>query len=284
VLVERAEAALDAALTSLRGGAATYGPHLAATAHESLVLETLLQAALSSAELRVRYQPQVDVGSGAVTGAEALVRWLRPSGVVTPDRFIPAAEASGVIVELDRWVLAEACRQARQWSQQGRPLRMACNVSSMTLAAPGFSASVLAELDASGLAPELLEIEITESLSLFEGDGAVRELTVLRDHGVHVAIDDFGTGYSNVGRLRQLPVDRVKIDQSFVRDIAEGDGAAICSVIVGLAHALELDVIAEGVETDEQLRVLSGLGCEEFQGYLASPPLEPAEFESLLTA
>jgi predicted signal transduction protein with EAL and GGDEF domain len=112
VLVERAEAALDAALTSLRGGAATYGPHLAATAHESLVLETLLQAALSSAELRVRYQPQVDVGSGAVTGAEALVRWLRPSGVVTPDRFIPAAEASGVIVELDRWVLAVACRQA----------------------------------------------------------------------------------------------------------------------------------------------------------------------------
>jgi predicted signal transduction protein with EAL and GGDEF domain len=283
VLIERAEAALDAALARPRAGVVTFGPELTASAHENLVLETLLQAALRSGELRVRYQPQVDVETRAVRGAEALVRWIRPSGTVTPDRFIPAAEATGVIVDIDRWVLREACAQAKKWADEGRGrLRMACNVSSMTLASPGFAEHVLSELRTSGLAPELLEIEITESLSLFEGGQCVQELTVLRERGVQVAIDDFGTGYSNVGRLRELPVDRVKIDQSFVRDIADGDGAAICSVIVGLAHALELDVIAEGVETDEQLGVLSELGCEEFQGYLVSPPVDAAGFELLL--
>jgi predicted signal transduction protein with EAL and GGDEF domain len=285
VLIERAEAALDAALARPRAGVVTFGPELTASAHENLVLETLLQAALRSGELRVRYQPQVDVETRAVRGAEALVRWIRPSGTVTPDRFIPAAEATGVIVDIDRWVLREACAQAKKWADEGRGrLRMACNVSSMTLASPGFAEHVLSELRTSGLAPELLEIEITESLSLFEGGQCVQELTVLRERGVQVAIDDFGTGYSNVGRLRELPVDRVKIDQSFVRDIAAGDGAAMCSVIVGLAHTLALDVIAEGVETDEQLGVLSELGCEEFQGYLVSPPVDAAGFELLLPA
>jgi len=293
VLVERAESALDAALASPRAGVVEYGPHLAATAHQNLVLETLLQAALASGELHVRYQPQVDVRTGLVRGAEALVRWHRPSGIVTPDRFIPAAEASGVIVDIDRWVLKEACRQAQQWVDEGRqPLRMACNISSLTLASPGFADAVLAELTVSGLAPGQLEVEITETLSLFEGEEAIRELTVLRNHGVHVAIDDFGTGYSNVSRLRDLPVDRVKIDQSFVRDIVigvapegdadGGDGGAICSVIVDLARTLHLDVIAEGVETAEQLSFLGRLGCAEFQGYLVSPPVEAADFELLL--
>ena len=283
VLVEQAEAALDAALARPRAGAVTYGREIAASAHENLVLETLLQAALRSGELVVRYQPQIDVANGGINGAEALVRWHRPSGVVTPDRFIPAAEATGVIVDIDRWVLRESCRQAQRWVDQGRPpIRVACNISSLTLAAPGFAEGVLAELASSGLAPGLLEVEITETLSLFEGDEAVQELAVLRRHGVHVAIDDFGTGYSNVARLRELPVDRVKIDQSFVRDIADGDGAAICSVIVGLARTLDLDVIAEGVETPEQLAFLDGLGCAEFQGYLASPPVEAADFELLL--
>ncbi|MDX6198184.1 MAG: hypothetical protein QOJ79_1335 [Actinomycetota bacterium] len=285
VLIERAEAALDVALARPRAGVVTFGPELTASAHENLVLETLLQAALRSGELRVRYQPQVDVETRAVTGAEALVRWIRPSGMVTPDRFIPAAEATGVIVDIDRWVLHTACLQAKKWADAGRGgLRMACNVSSMTLASPGFAEQVLAELASSGLPPELLEIEITESRSLFEGGECVRELTTLRNRGVHVAIDDFGTGYSNVGRLRELPVDRVKIDQSFVREIAAGDGAAMCSVIVGLAHTLHLDVIAEGVETDEQLGVLSELGCGEFQGYLVSPPVAADEFELLLPA
>ena len=283
VLVERAEAALDAALARPRAGAVTYGPQISAHAHENLVLETLLQAALRAGELVVRYQPQIDVASGGINGAEALVRWHRPSGMVTPDRFIPAAEATGVIVDIDRWVLSESCRQAQRWVEQGRPpIRIACNISSLTLAAPGFADGVLAELASSGLSPGLLEVEITETLSLFEGDEAVQELAVLRRHGVHVAIDDFGTGYSNVARLRELPVDRVKIDQSFVRDIADGDGAAICSVIVGLARTLDLDVIAEGVETVEQLAFLGGLGCAEFQGYLASPPVEAADFELLL--
>ena len=282
-LVECAEAALDVAVTKVRAGVVVHGPEMTASAHESLVLETLLQAGLTSGELRVRYQPQVDMTSGRIVGAEALVRWSRPSGLVTPDRFIPAAEASGLIVDLDRWVLQTACRQAAQWVAAGRaPLRMAVNVSSRTLAAPGFADSVLAELEASGLDPDQLEVEITETLALFEGDEAVRELTVLRGHGVHVAIDDFGTGYSNVGRLRELPIDRVKIDQCFVRDIGGQDGGAICSVIIGLARTLHLDVIAEGVETEEQRAFLDDLGCAEFQGYLRSPPVEPADFEALI--
>jgi EAL domain-containing protein (putative c-di-GMP-specific phosphodiesterase class I)/GGDEF domain-containing protein len=282
-LVECAEAALDVAMTRLRAGVVVHGPEMTASAHESLVLETLLQAGLTSGELRVRYQPQVDMATGSVVGAEALVRWLRPSGLITPDRFLPAAEASGLIVDLDRWVLRTACRQAKAWVDAGRPpLRMAVNVSSRTLAAPGFATSVIAELEASGLDPDQLEVEITETLALFEGDEAVRELTVLREHGVHVAIDDFGTGYSNVGRLRDLPIDRVKIDQCFVRDIGGEDGGAICSVIVGLARTLHLDVIAEGVETEEQRAFLDDLGCGEFQGFLRSPPVEPAAFEQLL--
>jgi predicted signal transduction protein with EAL and GGDEF domain len=285
VLVERAEAALDAALARPRAGVVTYGPELTVTAHENLVLETLLQEALRAGELQVRYQPQVDVVTGRVTGAEALVRWQRPGGLVTPDRFIPAAEANGVIVDIDRWVLSTACRQARRWMDEGRgSLRVAVNVSSLTLASPGFAQIVLDELASSGLDADLLEIEITETLALFEGEEAVRELTVLRGHGVHVAIDDFGTGYSNVGRLRELPVDRVKIDQSFVRDIAGEAGGAICSVIVGLARTLHLDVIAEGVETRQQLSVLSDLGCSEFQGYLVSPAVDAEAFALLLPA
>ena len=282
-LVECAEAALDVAASRLRAGVVLHGPEMTASAHESLVLETLLQAGLKSGELRVRYQPQVEMSTGLVVGAEALIRWQRPSGLVTPDRFIPAAEASGLIVDLDRWVLRTACRQAKEWADAGRPaLRMAVNVSSRTLAAPGFAESVLAELQESGLDPDQLEVEITETLALFEGEEAVRELSVLREHGVHVAIDDFGTGYSNVGRLRELPIDRVKIDQCFVRDIGGEDGGAICEVIVGLARTLHLDVIAEGVETEEQRAFLDDLGCLEFQGYLRSPPVEPGAFEELL--
>lgn len=283
-LVECAEAALDVAAAQPQAGVVVHQPAMTTSAHEGLVLETLLQAGLASGELRVRFQPQVQIATGRVVGAEALVRWARPSGMVTPDRFIPAAEASGLIVDLDLWVLREACRQARAWLDQGSdPLRMGVNVSSRTLASPGFAQTVLAELAASGLDPDHLEVEITETLALFEGDEAVQELTVLRQHGVHVAIDDFGTGYSNVGRLRDLPIDRVKIDQGFVRTIGGEDGGAICSVIVDLARTLHLEVIAEGVETEEQRAFLAELGCAEFQGYLLSPPVDAQAFEQLRT-
>jgi EAL domain-containing protein (putative c-di-GMP-specific phosphodiesterase class I)/GGDEF domain-containing protein len=287
-LVECAEAALDAAAALPRPGVVTYSSQLTSSALEELVMETLLHAGLAAGELRLRFQPQVDIATGAVHGAEALVRWHRPSGLVSPARFIPAAEATGLIVDLDRWVLRSACAQAKDWTDKGLgPLRMAVNVSSATLAVPGFADLVLSVLAETGLAPDQLEVEITESLELFEGETAVGELARLRAHGVHVAIDDFGTGYSNVGRLRHLPVDRVKIDQAFVRDIVAGSGqsgGAICDVIVGLARTLDLDVIAEGVETEDQRAFLEALGCPEFQGYLRSAPLEAAEFEALVLA
>ena len=244
-----------------------------------LVLETLLHAGLSSGELVLRYQPQVDMVTGAVTGAEALVRWQRPAGLVPPDRFIPAAETTGLIVDLDLWVLRTACEQARAWPG----LRIAVNVSSRTLAAPDFAATVLGAVAAAGIAPQQLEVEITESLELFEGEHAVSELAVLREHGVHVALDDFGTGYSNVRRLRHLPIDRVKIDQALVRDIGAGSAGALCDVIVGLARTLDLDVIAEGVETEEQRAYLQALGCPEFQGYLRSAPVSADDFAALLS-
>ncbi len=283
-LCEQAEAAHGQAVRRTQSGWSAWTAELTAASHEALLLETLLQAALGTGELQVRYQPQVDLVSRRITGAEALVRWLRPSGLVSPARFLPTAEATGLIVDIDRWVLQEACHQARRWLDAGHaPLRMAVNVSSRTLAAPGFAASVVAALDASGLPADLLEVEVTESLELLEATSAVEELGRLRVLGVHVAIDDFGTGYSNVGRLRQLPVDRIKIDQSFVREI-EGDGGAICSAVIALARTLDLDVIAEGVETEEQCALLDLRGCTQFQGYLVSPPVDAATFAGLLGA
>ncbi|MDP3714093.1 MAG: GGDEF domain-containing phosphodiesterase [Mycobacteriales bacterium] len=284
LLLQHAEAALGEALRRPRGGLVAYGAGLTARAHEELLLETEMQAALGAGEFHVRYQPQVQVGTGRVVGAEALVRWQRESGMVTPARFIPAAEATGVIVDIDRWVLREALRQSRAWLDSGlAPLRMAVNISSRTLAAPGFRSWVVDAMAESRLDPDQVEVEVTESLELLEGEEAVVDLRALRELGVHVALDDFGTGYSNVGRLRSLPVDRVKIDQSFVQGIAEGgDGEALCSAVIGLARTLDLDVIAEGVETLQQLAVLEQRGCTEFQGYLKSPPVLPEAFALLV--
>ena len=284
LLLQQAESAWSAAGRRPQGGWVLYGADLTATAHEQLVLETLMQAALAGGEFAVRYQPQVEVSSGRVVGAEALVRWHRASGVVAPDRFIPAAEATGVVVDIDRWVMGEAFSQARRWLDDGLGrLRMAVNVSGATLAEPGFAASVLDAVGAAALDPHDVEVEVTESLELLEGVDAVGELAVLRDAGVHVALDDFGTGWSNVGRLRSLPVDRVKIDRSFVSQIgADGDGEALCAAVIGLARTLDLDVLAEGVETTHQLAVLQERGCTEFQGYLTSPPVPADAFAALV--
>jgi predicted signal transduction protein with EAL and GGDEF domain len=283
-LYEQAETALHQAFMLPEGGWLAYGTEMTTAAHEYLVMETMLQAAVAQGELQVRYQPQVDVRTGRVTGAEALVRWIRPSGMISPDRFIPAAEASGIITQIDGWVLRTACQQTRDWLDAGLPaMRMGVNTSSRTLAQPGFAQLVLDTLNETGLAPGQLEVEITESLELLEGSAAVAQLSTLRDAGVHVAIDDFGTGYSNVGRLRSLPVDRVKIDQSFVREIF-GDGGAICSAVIAMARTLDLDVIAEGVETADQLKFLGDRGCAEFQGYLKSPPVAASEFVQLLAS
>jgi predicted signal transduction protein with EAL and GGDEF domain len=283
-LYEHAETALHQALRMPTGGWLAYDAEMTTAAHEYLVMETMLQAAVVQGELQVRYQPQVDVATGRVTGAEALVRWIRPNGMISPDRFIPAAEASGVITQIDEWVLRTACQQTRDWLDAGFPaMRIGVNTSSRTLAQPGFAAFVIETLRETGLDPDQLEVEITESLELLEGTAAVAQLTTLRALGVHVAIDDFGTGYSNVGRLRSMPVDRVKIDQSFVREI-DGDGGAICSAVIAMARTLDLDVIAEGVETAEQLKFLGDRGCAEFQGYLKSPAVVALEFEALLAS
>ena len=278
-LVQQAETALHAAMLSVRTTPVAYDASMTSSAQRLLALEAALQVALAQGQLLVHYQPQVDVQSGRVVGAEALVRWRRDEATIPPAVFLPAAEATGMIVDIDRWVLGRACGQAREWSDAGLALRVAVNVSSRTLAVPGYADCVRAELDGAGLDPGLLEIEVTETADWTSSE-AVDELAALQQLGVHIAIDDFGTGYSTVGRLRTLPIDRVKIDQSFVRDMA-GDGGPICEAVLAMARSLDLDVIAEGVETDDQLAFLAAHGCTEIQGYLVSPPVDAAALMSV---
>ncbi|MGH7756644.1 MAG: putative bifunctional diguanylate cyclase/phosphodiesterase, partial [Vulcanimicrobiaceae bacterium] len=232
------------------------------------------------------YQPIIDAATGRIVGSEALLRWRHPSaGLVGPSRFIEVAEASGLIVPIGAWVLAEAADQNRRWQALSRtPLRMSVNVAARQISHPKFLDHVRAAL-ASGLPAHLLEIEITETGAMTDIRKAVEVLTVLRSLGVRTALDDFGTGYSSLSYLRRLPVDTVKIDRSFVREIeTERKDAVIAEAIVTIAHALNLDVVSEGVETPEQFRSLGKLGVDLMQGYLFGRPVPPAEFEAMLRA
>ena len=235
-----------------------------------------LVRALADGEFRLVYQPEIALGSTRVVGVEALLRWHHPKrGVVPPLDFIPDAEASGAIVPIGAWVLQESCRQAAEWARHaGSPFLMSVNVSPRQFR-PGLVDEVVAALEASGLAPDCLCLEITESVVLDDTAFAVETLRELRALGVRVAVDDFGTGYSSLSHLRALPFDLLKIDRSFIADMSSAPvNAAILSAVVGMAHALSLQVIAEGVETNQQSRELHGFGCEYAQGFYFARPLE----------
>lgn len=250
-----------------------------------LSLDTALHRALEQGEFQLHYQPQVDLASGKVVGAEALLRWQRPDhGLVSPLDFIPLLEENGLIVEVGEWVMLEACRRCRQWQDEGLPpIRIAVNLSARQFHHGGIEDVVRRVLDATGLDPKLLELEITEGIVLHDADTVIRTLREVNSLGVSHALDDFGTGYSSLSYLQRLPVARIKIDRSFVTHITSSPGdAAIVRAVVGMAHSLGLSVIAEGVENEGQLGFLRGVCCEEIQGYYFSRPLPENEFVSLL--
>ncbi len=252
---------------------------------ERLAMEGDLRHALERGEFVLHYQPQVSLPNGAIVGMEALIRWDHPThGLISPARFIGLAEEMGLIVPIGAWVLHTACAQARAWQLAGLgDLRVAVNLSARQFTQKALEQSISSMLAEVGLAPHLLELELTESMVMSDVEHAITILRNLKALGVHISIDDFGTGYSSLSYLRRFPIDALKIDQSFVKDLTvDVDDAAIVQSIILLAHSLRLQVIAEGVETTEQLAFLRTHGCDQMQGYLFSRPLDAAAFEQLL--
>jgi EAL domain-containing protein (putative c-di-GMP-specific phosphodiesterase class I) len=242
---------------------------------------------LPAGELLLHYQPILRLDDLAVVGAEALLRWRRGGqDLVAPGMFVPVAEETGVIVDIGRWVLHEACRQTRTWQTNHRrpaPLHLSVNVSARQVHAPGLVADVAAALEASGLDPGCLVLELTESVLMDDPERAAVTLEELKELGVRLAIDDFGTGYSSLAYLQRFPIDILKIDRSFVARLLGGpEDAAVAHAIIKLGQTLHLDVVAEGIETDDQLNELRGLGCEYGQGYLFARPLAPDAMADLV--
>ncbi|SCW60285.1 MULTISPECIES: bifunctional diguanylate cyclase/phosphodiesterase [unclassified Pseudomonas] len=255
-------------------------------ARQQQTIESGLRLGLQRKEFVLHYQPKLDLKSGKVVGVEALVRWNRPDhGLVYPSDFIPVAEDSGLIVPLSQWVLQEACQQACRWQAQGmRPLYLSVNVSAIDFRQRGFVEGIARTLKETGLAPTQLELEITESVLMQNVDTTVAILKAIKQLGIRLAIDDFGTGYSSLSYLQKFPVDVLKIDQSFVGDLSiDSNDAKLVSTIISLGKSLNLHIIAEGVETLEQLEFLKKHHCEEVQGYYFSKAVEPQAFADWMT-
>jgi diguanylate cyclase len=248
-------------------------------------IETGLRSALDRAEFVMRYQSKVNLKTGMITGVEALVRWQHPQrGLVGPLNFISVAEDCGLMMPIGKWVLRESCRQAKAWQDAGLPrIELAVNVSAVEFRNDGFLEGVETVLKETGLEPRYLELELTESVLMQHAKFTIPMLQKLKAVGVRLAIDDFGTGYSSLSYLRQFPIDTLKVDQSFVHEInANSDDATIISAVINMGSSLNYRVIAEGVETVEQVAFLQVHGCDEGQGYYFSRPVPAPEFARLL--
>lgn len=286
-LVRRADAAMHEVK---QAGRASYRFHQSCVHEEDtdprgrLKLDTAMRLALQDGNFRLHYQPQVDMNTGKVSGAEALIRWCDPElGNVSPGEFIPVAEQSGFIVPIGDWVLRQAVHQAAQWYAQGRGLVVSINVSAVQFLRTGFVDRVAAALASAGLPPGLLELELTESILVQDAQEALLRLQALSELGVKLAIDDFGTGYSSLSYLKRFPIDRLKIDRSFVRGLpGDESDVGIVNAILNLGRALHLEIVAEGVETEDQREFLMRSGCEQYQGFLFAPALDSASFEARL--
>jgi diguanylate cyclase (GGDEF)-like protein len=275
-LLKAADSALYRSKEEGRSRYNFYSADLTVRAMRRAEITRELRMALERNQLSLHYQPQFQVAGGAMVGVEALLRWNHPVwGMVRPDEFIPIAEDSGLILPIGEWVLQTACTQARAWVAAGLRLRVGVNLSVRELSGEDVVASV--ERNLRGLDPALLEIEITESLAMKNPDAAALVLTKFRALGVGIAMDDFGTGHSSLSRIKNLPLDRLKIDRSFVHTIGETeDGAELAHAVISIGRALKLRIIAEGIENAEQLEFLCNVGCEEYQGYYGGRPM-PAE-------
>jgi diguanylate cyclase (GGDEF)-like protein/PAS domain S-box-containing protein len=283
-LIRNAEAALKQARSS-SARYAFYQAAMNATVTETLMLEGRLRRALEEEQFVLHYQPKVSLTTGKIAGVEALLRWNDPqTGLVPPGRFIPLLEETGLIIEVGRWAVRRALTDHRAWRDEGlEPPRIAVNVSAIQLAQPDFLDVLRSEIAAHPDGARGLDLEITESLLMQDIDGNIEKLRALRDMGIRIAIDDFGTGYCSLAYLARLPINALKIDRSFVTAMAdEADGMSIASTIISLGHALGLKIIAEGVESEEQRRILRLLKCEEAQGYLFHKPLPAAQLKAVL--
>jgi len=284
-LIKNADTAMYQAKENGRQSYQFFMPAMNVRAVERQSIEESLRRAMERQEFSLHYQPKINLRTGEITGAEALIRWTHPTrGPVSPAQFIPVAEDCGLILPIGQWVLREACKQAREWVAAGLPLAtMAVNISSMEFRDDNFLQSVFAILKETGLDPKSLELELTESVLMKRAESAASVLKTLRARGVQIAVDDFGTGYSSLSYLRKFPIDALKIDQSFVRQITTArDDTAIVTAVISMGRSLKLRVVAEGVETQEELDFLRAHQCDEAQGYFFSRPVVAEQFAKLL--
>ncbi len=281
VLLTKADTAMYEAKSCGRNGYFNYAPNLLMYNSEKMSLESELKNAVSNNEFVLHYQPKIDLNDGQVIGVEALVRWQHPTrGLLSPIHFIPLAEENGLIIDIGNWVFREACDQHRRWAEAALPpLQMSINVSSLQFRKSGFVDSIKSILLETGVNPCFIEIELTESTLMINANGILEKLNELKAIGVRLAIDDFGTGYSNLNYLKQFPIDSLKIDQSFIRDIDTTPvNESIVRAIVALANSLSMKSIAEGTESNSELEVVKRCLCDVAQGYHYAQPLAPREF------
>jgi EAL domain-containing protein (putative c-di-GMP-specific phosphodiesterase class I) len=264
-----------------------YAPAMNAHALERLALENMLRKALTQKELVVYYQPLIDATSRMIVGVEALIRWNHPQlGLLSPAHFISVAELSGLIVPIGNWVLRTACKQVKAWHKRlDYDLTVSVNLSARQFSQPDLVEQVRRVLQESGLDPSCLELEITESNAMQNAENTIYTLRDLKTIGVRISMDDFGTGYSSLNYLKRFPIDTLKLDQSFVREVTtDKSDAAIVSAVITMAHSLNLEVVAEGVETEGQLDFLQRHHCDRIQGYLFSAPLSAEDLEPYVMA
>ncbi len=285
LLLRRANAAMRYTKDSARGGYRFYAAEMSSFIDDRLALESELRRAIETGELEIHYQPKVDIPTNRVRSCEALIRWRHPTrGMVSPMTFIPVAEETGLIVPLGEWVLRQSCLQVRHWIDTGMsPVRVAVNLSAKQFRQANLPAIVQSALAEAHLEPGFIELELTESAVMHDPEASAQTLATLSAMGVHISIDDFGTGYSSLSYLRRFPLDKLKIDRSFIRDLMKNpDDVSIVKAIISLAHSLRLRVVAEGVETADQLEFLRQLGCDQYQGYYCSPAVTPEDFAALI--